>query len=109
MFSVLPEGAISELTYPLDELEIMVDRVNNKRKDDPLSGEVQLRGYRPPSGVRYPTCKDRERCKEQSHSLRLVADLMLRPCLASRAWDIPMRLEPGYETFFESAILALDY
>lgn len=109
VFSVLPEGEISDLTYPLDELKALVRRVNDRRRDDPLSGEVLLRGFRPPAGIRCLLCEDKARCKEQSHSLRLGADLMLRPCLASRAWDIPLRLEPENETLSESALLALDY
>ncbi len=109
VFSVLPEGGVSEMIYPLDELEMLVNRVNEHRRKAHLTGEVVLRGFRPPAGVRCPTCDDKERCKEQSHSLRLGADLMLRPCLASRTWDIPLRLDAENEILSESALLALDY
>jgi GTP 3',8-cyclase len=108
-FSVLPEGNIDNFSYPVDELAALIMRVNERRKDDPFSGEVIMRGFRSPVGVRCPNCKDNERCMEQSHSLRLGADLILRPCLASRAWDIPFRVEPEYETLTEAALLALDY
>lgn len=109
VFSVLPDKDADETAYPLRELESMVARVRESRKGDSNCGEVLLRGYRPPSGVRCPNCDEMERCKEQSHSLRLGVDLMLRPCLASRTWDIPLLLDPENETLSESALLALDY
>lgn len=109
VFSVLPERTISDLSFPLDELEAMVNRINKRRKDNSRTSEVLLRGFLPPSGIRCPTCNERARCKEQSHSLRLGADMILRPCLASREWDIPLCLDPQNPTLTESALLALDY
>jgi hypothetical protein len=46
---------------------------------------------------------------EQSHSLRLGADLVLRPCLATRHWDAPLRASAINESVTEAALLALDY
>jgi molybdenum cofactor biosynthesis enzyme MoaA len=110
VFSVLPEGTTRDRPYPMDQLQAMVDRVNQQRRAARISsGEVFLRGYRPPSGIRCPSCADRDRCKEQSHSLRLGSDLMLRPCLATRAWDTPLDLPSVHSSVLESAKLALDY
>jgi hypothetical protein len=109
VFSVLPEGTTGNLPYPLTDLEEMVERVNQQRIAAKVSTQVFLRGFRPPSGVRCPTCPDLDRCKEQSHSLRLGADLMLRPCLATRGWDMPMNEAAIEDNILEAALLALDY
>jgi molybdenum cofactor biosynthesis enzyme MoaA len=109
VFSVLPEGGVSNLVYPLGDLESLVEGVNHRRDVRSISGKVLLRGFRPPAGIRCPTCDERLRCREQSHSLRLGADLVLRPCLASRAWDIPLQLNSEDEVLLESTLLALDY
>jgi GTP 3',8-cyclase len=109
VFSVLPEGTTGNQPYPLTELEEMVARVNTERMAAKITSEVFLRGFRPPDGVRCPTCRDRDRCKEQSHSLRLGADLMLRPCLATRDWDMQLRNTDVYGSIREAALLALDY
>jgi len=108
VFAVLPEGEVREEEYPLDRLEEMVERVNDSRREGDR-GSVLLRGYRPPEGVRCPTCPDRSRCMEQSHSLRLGADLTLRPCLATRGWDSSFDLGSAQGTVTEAALLALDY
>ncbi len=109
VFSVLPEGGVSNLVYPLSDLESLVERVNHGRETRQINGKVFLRGFRPPAGIRCHTCDDRPRCREQSHSLRLGADLVLRPCLASRAWDVPLQLDREDDVLLESALLALDY
>ena len=108
-FSVLPEGSTANTPYPLTKLEDMVMRVNSIRQAANVSCEVFLRGFRPPEGVRCPTCRDRDRCKEQSHSLRLGADLILRPCLATRDWDMPMGESDLEDQIREATLLALDY
>jgi hypothetical protein len=112
VFSLLPERA-SGIDYPLNELENLVRRVNSSNRADPNAGTVDMRGYQPPTGFRCSACDDRPRCREQSHSLRLGADLVLRPCLATRDWDMPLdwpldaaALETAVR---EQAILALDY
>ena len=113
VFSILPEGAATSDSYPADELAALVERVNLGNQCNKGAGVVELRGYRPPSGHRCMTCKDRPRCKEQSHSLRLGADLVLRPCLATREWDMPidwpMQPEELKGLVQEQALLALDY
>lgn len=109
VFSVLPEGTNRDDPYPFEALEEMVVRVNAQRHQAKISGEVLLRGYRPPAGIRCPSCPDRERCKEQSHSLRLGADLVLRPCLATRGWDMVLRENDIEASVLEAALLALDY
>lgn len=106
VFSVLPEGEMREDTYPLNELESVVRRVNAATIG---GGKVLLRGFRPPSGIRCVSCSEFARCKEQSHSLRLGADLMLRPCLATRDWDARLDLTDPVASVREAAKLALDY
>jgi len=107
-FSILPEGATRNGLYPLEELIEIVEVENRRRSEAGQIGTVQLRGYRPPTGIRCRTCPDQSRCKEQSHSLRLGADRMLRPCLATRAWDSV--LEGSFEPQIRNAtLLALDY
>lgn len=108
VFAVLPEGEVREEEYPLHQLEAMVERINVARQGEER-GSVLLRGYRPPEGVRCTTCPDRPRCMEQSHSLRLGADLTLRPCLATRGWDSSLDRESIDESVTQAALLALDY
>lgn len=109
VFSVLPEGEMREDNYPLADLEALVERVNEENSAVDGAGEVLLRGFRPPTGIRCSSCPDLARCKEQSHSLRLGADLMLRPCLATRDWDIRLNMDRLDEELTEAALLALDY
>lgn len=112
VFSVLPEGVFREDDYPLAELEGIVDRVNARNAGEGCrdTGEVFIRGFRPPSGVRCNACPDWSRCKEQSHSLRLGADLMLRPCLATRHWDSQLHFDADLDRMVtDAALLALDY
>lgn len=113
VFSILPEGELTDDSYPLDRLESLVRRVNEGNEGSSTAGRVELRGFRPPSGFRCATCHDEARCKEQSHSLRLGADLILRPCLATRDWDLPLAwpIDPlELETaVLEQSLLALDY
>lgn len=108
VFAVLPEGEVRGQQYPLDQLEALVMRVNETRNADD-QGSVLLRGYRPPEGIRCGTCPDRDRCMEQSHSLRLGADMILRPCLATRIWDAPLNGQSIDENVTNAALLALDY
>jgi cyclic pyranopterin phosphate synthase len=113
VFSILPTGASMEEKYPIDQLNKMVERVNAANRFNTTAGHVELRGYRPPSGFRCTSCRDFRYCKEMSHSLRVGADLTLRPCLASRAWDMPLEwpLDPEalYTAFYTQSLLALDY
>jgi GTP 3',8-cyclase len=111
VFSVLPEGDERDSDYPISELEAIVDSVNmrNSRIADRVTGHVYLRGFRPPTGLRCAQCRDISRCKEQSHSLRLGADLQLRPCLATRDWDSHLEGSDIEESIRTAALLALDY
>ena len=56
------------------------------------------------------TCEAYAGCKEQSRSLRLGADRVLRPCLASRKWDIAF-VHPDSlgQNLSEAALLSIDY
>jgi len=109
VFSILPEGDTRDIPYPLNQLVEIVDRENWRRRQASLKGQVFLRDYRPPQGERCGTCTDFVRCKEQSHSLRLGADHILRPCLATRTWDTTLKETNMKEQIEEATILALDF
>lgn len=109
VFSILPEGKSLSSQYPLEDLMKIVDQENERRRRAGVEGEVFLRSYRPPQGVRCPTCPDFGRCKEQSHSLRLGADHVLRPCLATREWDSLLTLGNMTKQIEEASLLALDF
>lgn len=109
VFSVLPEGQLRGESYPIDRLKGLVRDENNRRELLRVAGTIVLREYREPRGIRCGRCRDFRFCKEQSHSLRLGADGILRPCLATRSWDLPLR-EGEMRTQIEAgALLALDY
>ena len=107
-FSILPEGTTARERYPVADLEAMVSRANQRRSGQTLA-RVSLRGFRPPTGIRCRRCAEFERCKEQSHSLRLGADGILRPCLATRMWDGMLCEDAMQADITEAAALALDY
>jgi cyclic pyranopterin phosphate synthase len=109
VFSILPEADQTTSIDSVDDLLLMVDEENKRRISAGQKGKIHLRGYRPPTGIRCGTCADRDRCMEQSHSLRLGADRILRPCLASRAWDSFLLQNDMYRQLEKAAFLALDY
>jgi GTP 3',8-cyclase len=84
---------------------------NKRRRVAGQRGTVGVRGHHLPTGLRCPTCRDRDMCVEQSRSLRLGSDGVLRPCLATRDWD--REFDPfsdrAQETLLEATLLALDY
>lgn len=108
VFSILPSSSDSA-SYPLDLLELIVREENHRRHVHRQRGSVTMRGYRPPTGFRCTTCSSYKLCREQSHSLRLGADHILRPCLATRQWDIPATNEYLDSQMRQAALLALDY
>jgi molybdenum cofactor biosynthesis enzyme MoaA len=108
-FSILPEGSTASVPFPIEELEALVARANARRRELGSPAKVLLRGYRPPTGIRCPTCIDYDRCKEQSHSLRLGTDNILKPCLASRFWDAELDEGDLDRSIRDMARLALDY
>jgi cyclic pyranopterin phosphate synthase len=109
VFSILPEGSTSAQPYPLERLRFAVEEENQVRLAQGERGQILLREYREPSGFRCATCEDRHRCKESSHSLRLGADRILRPCLATRRWDTPLTEDNMEQQIQEAALLAIDY
>jgi cyclic pyranopterin phosphate synthase len=70
---------------------------------------VSFKRFHDAKGIRCTACADRAYCRESSHALRLGPDHTLRPCLASRQWDIP--LLPGHfvSCIEDAALLALDF
>jgi GTP 3',8-cyclase len=108
VFSILPNDE-RQSVYPIDKLYSIIAEENQRRMRESLRGVVSIRGYRPPNGLRCLMCHSFDLCKEQSHSLRLGADLILRPCLASRAWDVKLTLGVMLNQIRRAALLALDY
>lgn len=107
VFALLPHG--STIATDDEVLPAMVRDAQSERIRLGAPGSVFIRGYLPPAGVRCRTCSEISRCKEQSRSLRLGVDGMLRPCLATRDWDRPFRLEEPVLSIREAAVLALDF
>jgi molybdenum cofactor biosynthesis enzyme MoaA len=110
VFAVLPEGRSSAVEYPVGELAAIVEEENRRREAEGVKTRAVLRGYSKPNGVRCTGCAGYARCKEQSHSLRMGADGVLRPCLATRDWD--MRIDDSRELegqIKRAALLAIDY
>jgi GTP 3',8-cyclase len=108
VFSILSKDS-AQATYPVQHLNRIVEEENSRRRAHKLKGFVSIRGYRPPSGIRCYSCGSFSICREQSHSLRLGADHILRPCLASRKWDIVATEDDLSNQIKKAALLALDY
>ena len=106
VFSILPHTAAAE--YPMHHLVELVWNANACRPAGSKAA-ITLRDYAGPRGLRCPTCHDRARCAESSRSLRLGSDLVLRPCLATRAWDRPWDKNVQDDAFSDSAYMALDW
>jgi molybdenum cofactor biosynthesis enzyme MoaA len=70
---------------------------------------IHLREHFTPNGVRCDQCNSLLNCKEKSRSLRLGVDNVLRPCLASREWDVKLSLNNIDESLKVATALALDY
>jgi len=110
VFALLPSGTSTESQYPLRALQAVVEKENRGRAQVGLTSRVIVRDYLRPSGIRCSECGDRDSCKEASRSLRLGADGVLRPCLATRTWDARVIADRPLEAQLEdAALLALDY
>jgi GTP 3',8-cyclase len=109
VFTILP--APDDPPYPRQHLMDMIARENAIRTTDPGSrGKVLVRGYRESSGIRCGDCEAREQCLEESRSLRLGVDKVIRPCLASRRWDIPLTDDLLFdELVYVATLLATDF
>lgn len=111
VFSILPkrDGMSRSMPYPIHELESLARVENDRRHRVGLPGVINLRCYKPSDGIRCSACESMNSCREASRSLRLGADKVLRPCLASRTWDV-FCSERNMKTAIEEAtLLALDY
>lgn len=109
IFSIIPQVPAWSVPYPIKELESLARIENERRTKKELNGRIFVRGYKPPEGIRCSTCEASYRCKELSRSLRLGADRILRPCLATREWDVSVTEENVKAKMEESTLLALDY
>lgn len=111
VFSILPkhDDMSRSMPYPIHELVSLVRVENDRRRRVGLPGVINLRCYKPSDGIRCSACESMSSCREASRSLRLGADKVLRPCLASRTWDV-FASEWNMKTAMEEAtLLALDY
>jgi len=109
LFSVLPLSYSRDFSYPLDDLVEIARAENLRRQKNGDSGSILVREYREPSGFRCQTCPGKPICQEQSRSLRLGPDRILRPCLATREWDIKSNRKNITKSLTEATLLALDY
>lgn len=109
LFSILPIKSEAVDLESESHLVRLANAENRRRVAMRLRGRITVRGYLAPSGVRCSACVERAQCKEQSHSLRLGSDLVIRPCLATRAWDIRTDASRIEEDLRVGALLALDY
>jgi cyclic pyranopterin phosphate synthase len=108
-FAILPYGNHHINRSTPQKLYALVNNENFRRNFIGTSGRVELRDYRPPNGIRCINCDSFSKCLEYSRSLRLGADKVLRPCLASRKWDIVVKEDSLSEQFEEAALLSIDY
>ncbi len=92
----------------LNELRILAESVNRRRTGQ-YRGTVRVRSYLNPTGVRCSQCSERANCTEQSRSLRLGVDGILRPCLATRRWDLELSKVDPLLSMTEAALFALDF
>lgn len=108
IFSILPTDACSDESG-IDELQHLAHQENTERARFGVAGRIALRSYKAPLGIRCETCLTRTLCREQSHSLRLGVDGVLRPCLASRDWDFLLDRNNVNASLKTGALLALDF
>ena len=101
------DSGVESIANKLNEIIL---NENRKRKELGLEGVVEIRERILPDGIRCVLCPDRVSCREGSRSLRLGADYMLRPCLATRIWDQKLDVEGDVKKQIEdAAYLATDY
>jgi cyclic pyranopterin phosphate synthase len=108
LLSGSPSAPKNPTTY-VDDLQAIVQRESQARGELGVPGTVQLRSYLQPQGLRCGTCRARDQCTEASRSLRLGADGVFRPCLASREWDFTTDARRAAADARAAALLALDY
>ena len=112
VFALLPEDqGIHEKGHAeyLAELKRMVSDVGSHRETVEAK-PITIRSYLEPTGHRCVECTARSTCTEASRSLRIGVDGVIRPCLASREWDMEMqRGTLDDRNMRNMTLLALDY
>jgi molybdenum cofactor biosynthesis enzyme MoaA len=109
LFSVLPSNKRMDFSYPLNELAEVARSENMRRNKNGCKGKISVREYFLPKGFRCQSCASYSSCRELSRSLRLGADGILRPCLATRKWDSPLNEKNMLESIEDAALFALDF
>lgn len=108
LFSLLPEGEeIDSLAY-VEKLKAISASENEQRnRKSPYA--IFVRDYIVPNGIRCSHCSAKAICAESSRSLRVATDLTLRPCLATRQWDLLANQESLRRNLEMAALMAIDY
>ncbi len=109
VFLILPKKNQRKKVYPMNVLTEMIDEENKRSYITGRNGTVLIRKYLKPKGMRCNFCSNYKICLEQSHSLRLGADRVLRPCLVDRSWDIILEEGNMHQLLEYATILALDF
>jgi GTP 3',8-cyclase len=108
VFALLPSNHEDDENAP-KLLRSMADAENLHRAAVGRPGQITVRPYTPPQGLRCRTCSALQSCKEASRSLRVGVDRKFRPCLATRLWDSDLNDAKLFEQFVEASLLSIDY
>lgn len=108
LFSLLPNSHLKDRQQYINELKAVCQSENKCRGNQAVS-HVHAREYFKPSGIRCDYCNAKAFCAESSRSLRVGVDMMLRPCLASRFWDMPISRIDSREKLLMATLFALDF
>jgi GTP 3',8-cyclase len=109
LFPILSNDHSIKNYYPIESLANLTRKENIRRQLIGKTGKILRRKYYTPQGIRCETCYKFNICQEQSHSLRLGSDHILRPCLATRLWDSKLTEDNALEQIEEATWLALDF
>jgi len=92
----------------VEKLKVISANENEQRNNkSPYS--IFVRDYIVPNGTRCSHCSAKAICAESSRSLRVATDLTLRPCLATRQWDLLANQETLSQNMEMAALMAIDY
>ena len=108
LFSLLPNDSLQHRQQYIDELKSICS-AEKERREKQTTSQIYAREYFKPSGIRCGSCEAKNVCAESSRSLRVGVDMTLRPCLATRYWDIPITRLDTRDSLLKATLFALDY
>jgi len=108
LFEILPISNVSR-NHQVDMSKVLKRVQRVKRSSSGIKGRLIFRPYLAPKGLRCKVCDAALLCREKSRSLRLGADGFLRPCLASRRWDMALTQDQLEIQIERAAVFAIDY